>query len=124
MWPHIAPHIAAGCDAVTTENTAEFIYTEALADRRSLWCVIDTDNPFPFLAAAAAGQRMTNDGLVVFIDVIGGREKHRWLRHCLEDFEAQAKAAGAIRIEIEGRRGWRRVLPDYRETRVVMEKIL
>jgi len=29
-----------------------------------------------------------------------------------------------VSIELEGRRGWRRVLPGYREVRTVMEKIL
>jgi hypothetical protein len=124
MWPWIEPHIRAGCEAVTTENTPEFVKEEALADRRVLWVIFDTDDPFPFLAAFATGERITNRGRVVFIDVIGGRNRGCWLTTCLAELEAQAKAMGAVKIEIEGRRGWRRVLPGYRETRVVLEKVL
>lgn len=125
VWPFVVEHIRAGCAAVTSEVTAEFIYAEAIADRRTIWCVFDTDDPFgPFLAAFATGQRQTNRGTVLFIDVIGGRNRGCWLTQCLGELEAQAKAIGITRIEIEGRRGWKRVLPGYRETRVVMEKVL
>lgn len=124
LWPHVEHHIAAGCNAVITEVTPEFIKAEALADRRMLWVAIDTDTPFPFLAAASVGWRATNKGLVAFIDAIGGRQAHRWLGPCLEELEGHLKAAGAVAIEVEGRRGWRRVLPGYREARVVMMKEL
>ena len=124
VWPFVEPHIVAACDAVTTEITPEFIHAEALADRRTLWAIIDTDDPFPFLAAFATGERLTTRGRVVFIDVLGGRERQRWLEPCLAELEAQAKAMGAVSIEIEGRRGWKRVLPGYREVRVTLEKEL
>lgn len=124
IWPHVEPLIRAGTEAVTTEITPEFILAEALADRRMIWVAFDTDNPFPFLAAASVGQRMTNDGLVVFVDAIGGRERERWLDQCLAELEAHAKAAGATRMEMEGRPGWQRVLPGYRVVRQVYEKVL
>lgn len=123
-WPYIEPHLQRGIDAVTTELTTDFVKAEALADRRMLWAIIDTDSPFPFLGAASAGQRMTNAGLVVFIEAIGGRDGRKWIRQCLGDFEEQARIAGAVKIEIEGRRGWRRVLPGFHEARVVMSKDL
>ena len=124
VWPHVADHIKAGCDAVTTAITPEWIKAEALADRRTLWVVFDTDSPFPFLAAASVGQRMTNHGLVVFVEALGGRERERWLGECFAELEAQAKAAGAVKMELEGRLGWQRVLPGYRLARVVLEKAL
>ena len=124
FWFHVKHLIAMGCEAVTTEMTPEWILAEALADRRMIWVAFDSDAPFPFLAAASVGQRQTNDGLVVFIDAIGGHDRERWLPACLAELEGHAKAAGATRIEVEGRRGWERVLPGYRVVRVVMEKVL
>jgi len=124
LWFYVKPLIQAGCDAVTTDYTPEFIKAEALANRRTLWVVFDTDDPFPFLAGLATGERLTNRGRVVFIDLIGGRNRGCWLTQCLADLEAQAKAKGAVSIEIEGRRAWRRVLPDYREVRTVLAKDL
>ena len=124
IWPHVEQLLAKGIEAVTTELTTEFILAEALADRRMIWVAFDTDNPFPFLAAASVGQRMTNDGLVVFVDAIGGRDRERWLDQCLAELEAHAKAAGAVKLEMEGRPGWARTLPGYRVARVVLEKTL
>jgi hypothetical protein len=124
LWPHIRPLIAMGCEAVTTEVTPEFIHAEALADRRMLWVVFDTDSPFPFIAAASIGSRQTNDGVVVFVDAIGGRDREKWLPEYLAELEAQAKGIGATKIELEGRPGWQRVLPGYRLARVVLEKVL
>jgi hypothetical protein len=125
LWQFVLPLIRSACDAVTTELTPDFIREEALADRRTLWVIFDTDDPFgPFLATWVTGQRQTNKGQVLFIEACGGRDMHRWLPDCLDELEAQAKAIGIHRIEIEGRRGWKRVLPGYREARIVLTKDL
>lgn len=125
VWPFILPFVQSACDAVTTEITPEWVKAEAIADRRTVWAIIDTDDPFgPFLAVWVTGQRQTNRGQVLFIEICAGREMDRWLEPCLADLEAQAKAIGIVAIEIEGRRGWKRMLPGYREVRVVMEKEL
>ena len=124
VWPWIEPHIRAGTEAVTTEVTPDFIKAEALADRRMLWVVFDDENPLPLIAAASIGTRKTNDGLVVFVDAIGGRDREAWLPEHLAELERQAKGIGAIKIELEGRPGWQRVLPGYRLARVVLEKAL
>lgn len=124
FWPHIEPHIAAACNAVTTSLTPDEVKAGALADKCGLWVAMEADSPVPFLAAASVYMRQTNHGPVMVIEAIGGRDSHRWLRPCLEELEQHAKAAGAVAVEIEGRRGWRRVLPGYREVRVVMTKEL
>jgi len=124
MWPHVEAYIQAGCDAVTTSETAENIKAEMLADRLGLWVIFETDTPLPFLGAVAVGSRETNDGLVTVIRCVGGREGHKWIRPCLAELEEHAKAGGAVKMELEGRRAWRRLLTDYTEARVVLEKPL
>jgi hypothetical protein len=126
MWEHIEPHIRAGCEAVTSEVTPEFIHAEALADRRTIWCAFDTDSPFPFLAAASVGFRDTPKGRVFYVDAIGGRDRDKWLAQCLTELEDQARSAGMYSGEFEGRKGWQPVLEKlgYRVVRVVMEKVL
>jgi hypothetical protein len=125
VWPFVLPLLAAACDATGTDLTPDFIREEALADRRTLWVIFDTDDPFgPFLAAFATGERLTPRGRVVFIDALGGRNRGCWLAHCLSELEVQAKAMGAAAIEAEGRMGWKRVLPGYREVRTILRKEL
>lgn len=125
FWPHIEPHIAAACNAVTTSLTPDEVKANALADQRGLWVALDVGAvAFPFLGAASVYMRQTNRGPVMVIEAVGGRDGKRWLRPCLAELEQHAKAAGAVAVEIEGRRGWRRALPGYREVRVVLTKEL
>ncbi len=124
MWPHVLPHIARACEAVTTSETPESILSDLLADRAGLWVIMEADNPLPFLGAAVTCMRQTNNGLVAEIRFLGGRQGHRWIRTCLKEFEGHARDSGADLLHIEGRRGWRRFLPDYREIRTVIEKRL
>jgi hypothetical protein len=41
-----------------------------------------------------------------------------------EHIESWARTMGCYAIEIVGREGWQRVLPDYKRTAVVLEKPL
>lgn len=124
VWPHCEPHISRAIAAVTTSETPEGILAEALADRNGLWVIYDAAEPAALLAAGVSCMRQTNRGMVSEIRYIAGREGRRWLRPCLRQFEALSKASGAELIHIEGRLGWRRFLPDYREIRTVIEKRL
>lgn len=126
VWPWIEPHIRAGCEAVTTEVTPEFIKAEALADRRLLWVVFDDENPLPLIAAASIGHRQTNKGPVFFVDAIGGSDRVQWFDMCLEELDRQARAAGMHSGEFEGRPGWERVLKKhgYRVVRQVYARVL
>jgi len=124
FWPYALPHIQRGLDAVTTSETAEGLLAALLADKNGLWVIMEADNPLPFLGAAVTCMRDTNHGLVAEIRYLGGRQGHRWIRTCLREFEGHARDSGAAFLHIEGRRGWRRFLPDYREIRTVIEKRL
>ncbi len=125
LWPQIEPHFASACSAVTTSLTPDEIKANVLADKRGLWVVVDTEaTVFPILAAASVYFRETNQGQVFVIEAVAGRDGKRWLRQCLDDLEQYAKESGAVKVAIEGRRGWRRMLPGYREARIVLEKDL
>jgi len=124
FWPHVLPHIARAINAVTTSETPEGILSELLADRNGLWVIMEADSPLPFLGAAVTCMRQTNNGTVSEIRYLAGRQGARWIRQCLREFEDISKASGADLLHIEGRRGWRRFLPDYREIRTVIEKRL
>lgn len=62
-------------------------------------------------------------GKVCEIWLMGGRDRHLWM-HFLDVIEAAAKDAGCVAIELTGRRGWARLLPDYRFKAVVLKKAL
>lgn len=125
LWSILEPYFAAACAAVNTSMTAEDVRQAALADKRSIWTIIDKDrDPPALLAVCSAGMRDTPNGKTAFIEVAAGWDREAWVDDCLAEFERLAKAAGAVRVEIEGRMGWQRVLPGYRPVRVVLEKCL
>jgi hypothetical protein len=81
------------------------------ADRQAIW------------AAAVTQLSHANGEKFCTIVACGGRERARWLplKAALETF---AEAEGCAAIRIHGRRGWARELPDYRLTRILLEKEL
>ena len=62
-------------------------------------------------------------GLVCEIWLMGGCERARWL-HFIDRIESSARERGCIAIELTGRKGWARMLPQYRLKAVVLERKL
>jgi hypothetical protein len=60
---------------------------------------------------------------VCVIVACGGSDMPRWL-HLIEKIEDFARAEGCAATRIIGRKGWARVLAQYRTTRIVLEKEL
>ena len=58
---------------------------------------------------------------VCVLTACGGRDMKRWLP-LLEIIEAYAKAEGGGRLRIFGRKGWQRMLKNYRVTNIVLER--
>lgn len=57
------------------------------------------------------------------IQLCAGTGMHHWL-HLLGELEGHARALGCRLIELRGRRGWERLLPDYAFRGVSLEKEL
>jgi hypothetical protein len=63
-------------------------------------------------------------GNVLTVVHLGGRNMWQWLGEGLAAIEFWAREKGCDRIRINGRDEWSRVLPGYRKTAVVSEKVL
>lgn len=63
----------------------------------------------------------TMKGRVCVIVALGGKDRNRWM-HLLSEIEEYALLEGCKSVRLYGRKGWKRVLRDYRETRVILEK--
>jgi hypothetical protein len=74
-------------------------------------------------AAAVTELGIANGEKFCTIVACGGRDRGLWL-HLLAGLEAYGEAEGCAAIRIYGRRGWLKLLPDYRTTRVLLEKKL
>ncbi len=119
VWPLVSHLIRA---AMHKGRISEFADVEraVLEGAQLLWVAADTR---AIWAAAVTQLTHANGERFCTIVACGGRERARWLPLKAE-LEAFAKAEGCAAIRIHGRRGWAREFPDYRLTRILLEKEL
>jgi hypothetical protein len=119
VWPLVSHLIRA---AMRKGRISDFADVEraVLEGEALLWVVAD---PRTLWAAAVTQLGYVAGEKLCTIVACGGRERGRWLA-LKSALEAYAKAEGCAAIRIFGRRGWARALPDYRLSRVLLEKSL
>ena len=117
VWPRVAGLIEV---AMRRGDLSSFAAVAAAvsAGRAQLWVACKNAE---IAAAAVTELHRTEWRKVCCIVACGGRERERWLALLgpIEDF---ARAEGCDAMRIMGRKGWARVLPDYKVKRVVLEK--
>lgn len=117
LWPHARFLI---CRAMRRGGIAAFAPVEqsVLSGRALLWLATDRGT----IHATAVTELAASEWRKVCVIVAcGGRDRARWL-HLIEGIEEFARAEGCAAVRILGRKGWARVLPEYRMHRIVLEK--
>ena len=119
VWPLVAHHIRA---AMRKGRISEFADVErgVRAGTLLLWVAADSR---AIWAAAVTQLTRANGERFCTIVACGGRERARWLP-LKSELEAFARAEGCRALRIYGRRGWARQFPDYKLTRILLEKEL
>ena len=117
IWPHVA-HLIRRAMARGGMGRFADVARDVLTANAYLWLAIESG---AVLAAAVTQVAQQEGHRVCTIVACGGRDWRRWgaLIAGLEDY---ARAEGCARVEIAGRPGWRRRLPDYRLAKIVMRK--
>jgi hypothetical protein len=117
-WPHVAPFLRAAIERTNLDRFDE-IERDVLAGRSLLWLAWSNRVE----AAATTVLTETDAGRVCVLTACGGRNMKRWLP-LLRTIEAYARAEGCGHLRIFGRKGWQRVLEDYRVTNIILERNL
>jgi hypothetical protein len=121
FWPHIAPLIKA---AMVRGAITDFDDVQAAAfDGRALvWIAW---NGTAIKAAAVTQLSTVHSERFCTIVACGaaGADRAAWLP-LLAGLERYAKSENCQAMRIFGRRGWERLLPDYRPARVLLQKEL
>lgn len=115
VWPLVADMIDsafAEADEVTPDYLPWLIEGNGL-----LWVLSDGER---ILGAATTSFFEARGGKALRVVAVGG-EKGDW-EGALREIEAYAWAEGCYKVKFDGRRGWGRVLSDYRPTCVSFEK--
>lgn len=117
VWWLCKEFIERGCKL--GDVTADHLKAEVIAGRAQLWFAWSDH-----LEAALVTEIWdTPKGKVCVFMSIGGVHISRWLG-LLDDIEVWAKSNGAKIARTFGRKGWGRILPDYRPRYFVYEKEL
>lgn len=117
-WPIARSLIKA---AIEHNDLSEFdlVERDILSGHQLLWLVVSDR----IEAAVTTHLIKGNDRPVCVITACAGSERERWIE-LRKKIEAYAKAEGCKCVRLYGRRGWERVLKDYRVEHVIMEKAL
>jgi hypothetical protein len=122
LWSILRPYFQAAIVRGDASIEADEIRNRVMSGTRLVWWVREEDR---ILATFSSGTRNGAEGIVAFIDFLGGEDVDQWLNDKLPEFEHLAREAGAVAVEVEeGRMGWVRKMPDYRAVRTVLRKEL
>ena len=77
----------------------------------------------PFQARVVTQIITQDERKICMIVACGGEDAQAWV-HLIGKIEAYAKAEGCELMRIVGRKGWIHMLPEYRQSRVILEKAL
>ena len=126
-WPLVAPLIRRAVERGGLADAAQ-LERDLCIGAALLWLAWD-----PRSAAESGGARVeaaavtqldvANGKKFCTIAACGGRGLKRW-RALIGALERFARAEGCASLRIYGRRGWARILPDYRLHSIVLEKEL
>lgn len=116
LWPLAKPFIRAAMER-GQEGCFHELEEAVLSDRALLWFAWDGT-----VRGACVTQAIELDcGLVCFVQAMGGDLECLALLSEIEDY---ARKRGCVAVRIYGRKGWQRVLRDYKAPRVILEKEL
>lgn len=111
VWPYVHEWIARAC-ARGDHHWHPLSVMEACARGRcALWLVMDGDDVLG--VGVTEVERWPNGDTVGVILLVGGRGGIAWLG-LIKTLEEWARLWGCRRMIVRGRRGWLRLLTDYR----------
>jgi len=119
VWPRVRHLIARAVLRTQLSHTADIAY-DTLHGGGLLWLAWDGAT---IRAAATTVLADTDAARVCVLTACGGEGRAAWLP-LLAQIEAYAKAEGCACVRIYGRKGWARVLKDYRVDHVILQKEL
>jgi hypothetical protein len=119
VWPHARALVKSAIDRTDLCNFCD-VEREVLGGLQQLWLAW---NGTAIEAAAVTQLVLIGDRKVCIIVACGGQGCKRWLP-LIAGIEQFARNEGCRAVRIIGRKGWQRILADYRANYVVMDREL
>lgn len=120
-WPQVKPHIERFCSKTKLADPGEVLY-EVLDCTKQLWGVKVEGKVVGFLLTEVRDQKR---GRVLCIwAAAGDSDDPAQFVTIYDALETWGRSIGCNVVEVRGRRGWKKMLPGFRETGVLLEKVL
>lgn len=120
IWPAARPFIESAYKDADQDIPPQ-ILRDLTKGTRLLWLAVDENETI--IAAMLTQLFQMASGKMCKMQECGGERMKEWkhLRRRIEDY---ARAEGCYKVLVEGREGWKRIMPDYEQVAVVLEKRL
>lgn len=117
VWPHVEPLLAPAMNAALADDDIASVKSDLDQGCALLWIVWDES------IRAAATTKILNvpNKRICVVTSCGGRDVLKWYGF-IAALEEHARAEGCDAMRVTGRRGWKRLLKDYSEPWVCLEK--
>lgn len=123
-WPLVRKSVSDAVDHGTSIFDADSVRSALERGDMQLWIVWDGPPDEPNIRAIAVTEiRIGPRAKVCGVFLCTGYGRQDWQQH-LSTIEAWAASIGCDRMSLCARPGWKRVLPEYRMTHVMLEKDL
>jgi hypothetical protein len=122
-WPKLLPFIRKALSVDTGRYTEASIFDALLERQMQLWAAIDPEDGRRLLAICITEIRNYPGKKVGTVFLCAGAGMAGWLPY-LADIEAWFRVKGCREVDIYGRKGWAKMLPDYTFARVLLRKEL
>ena len=119
LWQHLLPHVER-FERETQLISAEDLRVELKNAEKQLWSY-DDNGPVGF---AVTQVYSTARGNICCIWAACGTAPMEQILEVFDAIEGWARGLGCVALEIRGRKGWKRVLPGFKETGILLEKCL
>lgn len=120
LWAHARPFIERFSDE-TMVVSAEDLYRDISAGEKQLWLI---EEGARVTAVVVTQVYSTRKGSICCVWAACGNSGIGLLLDALAEIEKWARSIGCVALEIRGRKGWERVLPEFAKTGVLLEKDL
>lgn len=87
------------------------IEPDIASDRMQVVAITKGGDP-DLLACAVIRSALTREGEALEIVAMAGRDFREWVAWGMSALREAARTAGMIRLQLSGRKGWRRLFPD------------
>lgn len=98
----------------------EDVIDELRSARAQLWHVMRGQNIQAIVVTVINTHPCAKDCMIW---LCAGKDRKNWI-HLLDQIEDWAKAHGCDAMIVRGRRGWEKVMKDYKKTHIILEKKL